>query len=86
MVMTLHASSEHKRSLIVALAVDRTVFNEPLDNVVAQVKKRWLPVLEGPSAIAKNSFGIGTVTKPAMLRHTHPISLLNPIFIGYVLR
>ena len=62
--------SEFERSASFALTVDGPEFMSALENVLLQVPV--MPMLEGPSAIPKNSAGMGPTPQAVMFPPTHP--------------
>ena len=59
-----------ERSAVLALASDGLPFEEEFENLLTQLPA--VPMLEGPSAIPKNSAGMGPAPQAVMFPPTHP--------------
>ena len=59
-----------ERSAVLTLASDGLPFEEELENLLTQLPA--VPMLEGPSAIPKNSTGMGPAPQAVMFPPTFP--------------
>ena len=59
-----------ERSAVMALGSDGQAFEEEIENLLSQLPP--VPMLEGPSAIPKNSAGTGPASQAVMFPPTRP--------------